>query len=458
MRRAARIAGGVTLSCVLVTGLVPASAAADPAPLPAITAPAASGHGTLVDSSTGRPFVVRGNNYHRLALEYGTTDRWYVSTFDPGRYDADRADAALAYMAGSGYNTVRVFINPGDPTANASGHPIGLGRGDADDSVGYAPYYDNVADFVRRATAHHVYVLPALDYFPFNAYYQGIANGGAQHANIAGWNEFYLQPSWIAAKAAYLRNFVTEMRDRLGPDLMTTFLGLETDNEATFQGDQAPFATTAGTVVGPDGVTYDMSTPADRQQAADAGMVVYADQVTDAVHDVDPGMLVSTGMFTYGAVGKSPNGMPVHCSHAVPEGDPNACKDGVDYRYPSRPASLSRYSRLSFLDLHVYPQPAPWTPSADLSSSEWDLVRGITILGEYGAQKEYYGGDLTTAAYAMRDLQVATCKAGFAGWLFWTWDTDDGNATQEKFFNATQNNGAVNGILAPAARPDPCAA
>ncbi len=56
----------------------------------------------------------------------------------------------------------------------------------------------------------------------------------------------------------------------------------------------------------------------------------------------------------------------------------------------------------------------------------------------------------------MRDAQIATCKLGAQGWLYWTWDTHEQLANQELFFHLSDSNGAINGQLAPVARPDPC--
>jgi hypothetical protein len=152
------------------------------------------------------------------------------------------------------------------------------------------------------------------------------------------------------------------------------------------------------------------------------------------------------GMFTYRAVGKAVDGFATHCS--------GTC-DELFYRYPARPASLSAFSRLSFLDIHLYPQADPYPEAADLASSEWSLVRGTVIVGEYGAAKGVYHGDIVAAAYAMRDLQVATCRDGFAGWLFWTFDTTD-SPEQQGLFTQQDDRGAINGVLAPIVRPDPC--
>jgi len=76
-------------------------------------------------------------------------------------------------------------------------------------------------------------------------------------------------------------------------------------------------------------------------------------------------------------------------------------------------------------------------------------------MGEFGAYRPAWNQDITTAAYGMRDLQVASCSRGFSGWVFWTWDTEE-DAIQRLFFSMSYDRGAINGVLAPIVRPDPC--
>ena len=57
------------------------------------------------------------------------------------------------------------------------------------------------------------------------------------------------------------------------------------------------------------------------------------------------------------------------------------------------------------------------------------------VIGELGALKSVYGGDIVRAAYGMRDAQIATCRLGAQGWLYWTWDTHENLASQPLFFH-----------------------
>jgi hypothetical protein len=427
----------------------PAVSAQAVGPMPRIAAPRTKARGTLVESSTGRAFRPRGVNYVRLAE---APSGWFHSTFEPGLYDAARSERTLAQLQHDGYTLTRVFIDGGSIPDAQAGRPHGLGHGVGDRSPGQAPYLDNVADFMRRAANHRVYVLPVLGIFPQNEYYYDLVGKVDSTAlNIDSTNLLYMHDGHIKAKEAYVRMFLTAIRDRLGVALMSTMLGLQLDNEATWQTDARPFSRHSGTVKPANGIVYNMSKPADRQQAADASIVEYANRLTAVVRSVDPQLLTTIGMFTHRIVGRSgPDGMAHFCQ--------NDCGHPDLWRYPVRPAVLSAYSDLDFLDLHVYPRlpyGTAYSLDDDLASSEWSAVKGIVLMGETGAYREAYDGSVTRAAYAMRDQQIATCTRGFSGWLFWTWDTAE-NADQRRFFSVAEAGGAINGQLAPIVRPDPC--
>jgi hypothetical protein len=431
-------------------GTAEAAVAEDPQPLSRLRAEDGSGGegGRLVDTATGQTFVPRGSNYVRLTTPHGISS--YHSVFEPGRYTSEEADRVLGAMARDGYNAVRVFIDPGSvPDADERGHPHGLGRGAQHDEPYHAPYMDNVADFVRRATHHQIRVMFAIDHIGQNIYYYRLTGGwDSGEVPIEGRNIEFLDGNYVRAKVAYLTQFVTGLKERVGSALMSTVLAYGIDNEAYLDGKQGPFNRTSGRVRTLDGLTYDMAVPGDRQQAQDANFVAYANLLVDAIRKVDAQALVTMGTFTYGAVGKpGPRGLPQDA--------------GPDERFPVRPWSLMEFSRLSFLDLHVYPvdQPglnAPYTLERDLATIEWNQgIRGPVILGEFGAFKWMYRDDIIAAAYSMRDLQVATCERGVDGWLFWTFDTDE-TPDQQRLFTLAHHRGAINGQLAPIVRADPC--
>ncbi|GAA5134574.1 hypothetical protein GCM10023320_62580 [Pseudonocardia adelaidensis] len=397
---------------------------------------------TLVDTRTGEAFFPRGFNYVRLTPSPARPQNPYHSTFEPASYDPARADAALRRFASFGYNTVRVFIDPGDGQDNLASRPHGLGHGDADQRPADPAYLDNVADFVRKAAQHGVYVLPSLDVFPQNGYYRGVIAAATPPHNVEGRNRSYMYEGYIRAKEHYLATFTSEMKNRLGV-LMSTFLALQTDNEAYYTVNTAPFQQKSGTVT-VAGRTYDMAVPAQRQAAADDAIVAYADRTVAAVKGEDPALLVTMGAFTNKAVGKTFDGLSGQCGGA-------ACSDP---RYPVRMSTLTRDSDLDLFDLHTYLHPNR-PIETDLDSMEWSAVEGVVINGEFGALHAEY--NLDEARRGLVEHQVTTCSLGISGWLFWTWDTDE-DATQRLFHRGNESGEAIGNSLAPASRPDACAA
>jgi hypothetical protein len=311
---------------------------------------------------------------------------------------------------------------------------------------------DNFASFVTEAAARGIYVVPSLDVFPTNSYYWDIVAAkiaGIGTPNMDGRNLSYLDKGRIAAKADYMKNFAQALIDRVGAK-ESAVLAYQSDNEVYFETNKAPFNKVSGTVVPVDGLTYDMSKPAARQQAADASLVAYSIIVKNELLKASPDALMTTGFFTLRAVGKTSfNGLTTNVCETN-------CPTNVDYRVPGRPLALSVFGKADLIDIHIYPDTASYTPTSDLTSMEKPQFRKPFMIGEFGARKSVYGNDLTKAAYAMRDFRVATCQQGAQGWLFWTWDTYENLASQELFFKMNETRGAINGQLAPIAQPNPC--
>lgn len=414
------------------------AAAAAVEPLPRI---AAGPDRILVNTEAGERFRPRGFNYVRLTPMPSSPADPYHSTFEPGTYDAARADAALADLTMRGYDTVRVFVDPGNGQDNLIGRPHGLGHGAGDLSPANPAYLDNLADFVRRAAGYGVYVLPSLDAFPQNDYYRAIIANSPRPVNVDGRNRYFMYEGYIRAKEEYLRVFTTEMKARLG-DLMSTFLALQLDNEAYLNYTEAPFDRFSGTVT-VAGRSYDMAVPAQRQAAADHAFISYADRGVAAVKAVDPELMVTMGAFTNLAVDKSFDGLSGRCG-------PAAC---ADPRYPVRVSAVTRQSGLDFFDIHIY-LAAGRTLAASLGSMEWSQVVGPVINGEFGTERRWFG-TISEAGQALTDHQVGTCDHGISGWLFWTWDTDE-DPTQRLFYRGNEAGGVIASALAPRHRPDPC--
>ncbi|SDL12741.1 cellulase family glycosylhydrolase [Nonomuraea jiangxiensis] len=401
----------------------------------------------LYDTVTGEPFVPRGANYVRLVGAHGGA---YHSTFEPGRYAPEDAQAMLNSMKDSGYNTVRVFIDTGDGY-----YTNGLATNPGPDGLNQE-YLDNVTDFVSRAAARNIYVLPVLSNWPVSQYYKDIldaTDNGHYNPNVSGNNQWFMDSGFIAAKKAYLKNFILGLKSRLGAGI-SAILAYETENEAFWDAAQKPFSMSTGSVTGPDGLTYDMSKPAQRQQAADASMVVYQNAAADGVHDADPEAMVTIGFFTNKAVGKSGyGGFPTRCE--------SNCEGGLKYLYPGRPASIAAWSKTDFLDIHVYPAGVNDSLATNLATVEVSEFAKPYVMAEFGAYKPDYNNDINAASYDMREKQIQSCSIGHGakGWLFWTYDTDVVNpdlASQGDFFSLVDQHNVIDWQLAPNMRRDPC--
>jgi hypothetical protein len=217
------------------------------------------------------------------------------------------------------------------------------------------------------------------------------------------------------------------------------------------------------TLVGPDGVSrYNMAdfdnVGQGRQDAADDSLAYYARTVAGTLvgtRGIDPDGMVTMGFGTNYALKKPPfNGFRVYC--------PPACDGRIDYRYPGRPAKVQ--SALSFIDLHVYPE-GPYSIGDDLRSSEVHWLTKPYLLGELGAKKVVYANNIRVAAVDMKNKQVNSCSIGnyhglgAKGWLFWTYDSDivvPDLEDQGLFYALASEGGAINGLLAPSRRPNPC--
>lgn len=394
----------------------------------------------LYSTATGASFVSRGANYVRLATN--AAGQVYHSTFEPGRYDRSKVIAFLEQMRHDGYNTARVFIDHG-----TAGGDHGIGRGLGTYDKVYPPYMDNVADFVKEAAARGIYTLPSLDMFPTNSYYWDLVGrvNGSSTPNMAGRNLSYLDKGRVAAKAEYVANFATALAERIGSERRTAILAYQSDNEVFFEANKAPYHRMSGTVTPLNGVTYDMSSKAQRQQSADASLVEYTIRVKARLTAVDRDALLAVGFFSYQAVGKTgADGFSVHCD--------TACSPTVDYRYPLRAGILSYWGAVDVLDLHMYTYRGAPVLDAHAMGSRKDPY----IIGEFGALRSAYGGNIVAAAYGMRDMQRQMCALGAQGYLFFTWDTTERLASLELFFQMAEQRGAINGQLAPIVRPDPC--
>jgi hypothetical protein len=367
----------------------------------------------LYDRRTGRVFVARGWNYVRLGPQETAAGRiLYHTTFNAGRYDAARAERALRSMRASGYNTVRVFLNAvclrGCLLDRRSG---GLSRA----------YLEDLADFLRRAAAEHVYVLLTTDHIPASGRYGDLLQAEPP-GNVAGVNLVYLTNGGIQASAEFWRDLVGTLA-RMGAPLETV-LGYELQNEVTFAAGEPPLSLRTGTLRSPAGRVYRLSSPAGRRRLLTDGLVHWLDATRAAIHGVDPTALVGVGF----------------AQPFVPD----------SLRARLARAAIER-SQADFVDVHAYPGVGLGF-SAYATEAGFDTSRKPLLMGEFGAFKATYR-TAADAAGALETRVLESCRYRFAGWLGWSWDTRD----QPELWNALSAGGALRRALAPPAWPDPCA-
>lgn len=418
----------------LATALVSAGALE----LPRIKAKAGtSAAGTFENSETSALFVPHGYNYIKLTMLGSCTNPAQIqhTTFHPGIYDPAAASNFLARMRTDGYNVVRVFINPASDNCLAGTYGI---AGPVASSGLYAPYVSNFTDFLLKARSQGIYVIPVINEHPQNSGYGEIAYTDIR-PNIEGYANWYLQPGFVQAKAAYAAALVQAVKNVNAGKLLSTIFAWELQNEIYVFRSQKPYSMTSGMISPANGVNYYMNDPFDRQQSFDANVVRWANTAASAIRAIDPDAMVSTGVFTFAAIDKiGPDGL----QPPVPLFDPGRLND----REPARPAALRAYSTLSYTDIHMYNTSPGYDMLADLNSSEFssmNLPAKPFLMGEFGAFKFRFPS-LANAAYAMGAFRDQAYSYGFSGSLFWTWDTTE----QPELWHGSEGGGAINDVLA----------
>jgi len=377
-----------------------------------------NGQGEFFDRKSGARFVPRGATYLRrgTVVVPGDASVFFGKTFVVGAYDSARAEAALTQMESYGFNTVKIFID-GICKSGCLGDRLGFGELSA-------AYVQNLVDFLKRAKAHHLYVVLTNDGVPANTSYQDAVR--AASPTFAGSNAGFLSPAGVNGSAQFWRAFVGTLKDRGAP--LDAIAAYEIASEAWYQVHVAPFSLNAGTVTPANGKTYDLTSYDDLVRMMDDGFVYFADTVRAAIKSVDPTALVSMGFFA-----------PV---------------SGQD-RYLVTTGVLGR-SSLDFVDFHHYPGvPPSFQEAMQLFGLPPQTAKPV-VMGEYGAFKFAYPTAESGAA-ALTDWEHKSCAYGYDGWLMWTWDTEEGAEGEAPLWNAMSQGGTIAQALSPKTRPDPCA-
>ncbi len=368
---------------------------------------APGGSGELYRTHEGTTFVSRGANYSRLGVPSGESTTQDV-TFNVGTYNASAADQALQELAALGYNTVRVFLSGACATEC-------LGDPSTADDLSNA-YVANVVDFLTKARARGIQVVLVSDAVPAGTSYATQVGPGV--------NVNYLTTGGVAGNGAFWSALAGRLTAQ--QQLRETILSYELRRQAYFRSDEAPLSSASGTVIGPNGQTYDLAVTAERQALMDESLAYWADAVRTAIRSADPTALVSLG-----------------------------------FDLPSAPrVSRLRYaldhSTVDFVSL----QASPGLGSTLLQYATAYELPATTpkpvLLAEFGAPTASYAMSYA-AAEALQTWQAKSCPLGFDGWLGWTWDTAGELPGEPAMWNAQAGGGLLERALAPTLRTDPCA-
>jgi hypothetical protein len=372
-----------------------------------------NGVGEFFDRRDGKKFVPRGMNYVRLAQQTKSdgTHTFGHALFDPGQYDPIRVGEDLLKMHSDGYNVIRVFLSP-DTMGTISG---GLST----------EYLNNIVDLLKKAEQNQIYVMFTQDWIPGGKY--GDILSADCCSTFALMNANFLPSAGLIANRTFYKDFIQEM---LALEAPTEYIfSYQLRNEMFYDTDQPPLSFSSGVVSTANGKSYNMEKPSDKDLMVEENLVYWIDEMRSTILEVDSTALVSVGFF-------------------IPQ-KPNPARIGDPRLVVTEPAIW--LSKADFIDLHAY-------PGFELNLKQHVENFGIKgmqekpiIMGEFGGEISRFSS-IQAAAEAFKGWQVDSCNYGFDGWIFWTWDLTE----QPDFFNALMDDGAINGVIAPLTRPDPC--
>jgi hypothetical protein len=383
-----------------------------------------NGRGEFFDRATGTSFVPRGNDYALLdvfssvasSVVPGDTT-YYHSTFNPGRYDASGAEAALTQMQSLGYNMAKVWLDIWGAAGECIGDPAGGLSG---------VYLANLADFLKRARSHDIFVTITSDGIARLGGYVDLFDPGCNFFQpfdpsrplTPCDNEEFLTANGIKAEQRFWADLIRDLAQHHAP--MDFIFGYEIREESIFPQNHSPFDSTSGTFTAANGQTYDLSSTTSRQQLMNDGIAYWADQTRSAIQQIAPNALVAVGF-----QGPFVPGFP--------------------------PFSAIARSTADFIDFH---------PGPDGVNALSVFVRPFgmngfgpkpVVMGEIYAAKQDFA-TIALGAAALKAWQIDSCNYGFQGWLLWTWS----ETPRDGGWTAVSGNGEVNQALAPQYRANPC--
>jgi len=378
---------------------------------------AVNGVGEFYDTLTGERFVPRGMNYNRFLQSVdGQINDNVLSTT---RYDPMTVDADFTAMQSLGFNVVRIMLE-------TCGMHVNGCITDASGRLNPA-YFANLADFLKRAKAHGLFVMIASNTLPDDGYWINATAALQDDYFQSGANEF-LNPVTVPIYIDYWESVVKAIIDSGAP--LDAIWAYELRQEQNFDWNYPPFNLSEGLITTANGTTYDLAEPDAKARIIDEGLVYWADAMRTTIRSLDPTALVTMGFFV-------PN-------------EPHPVR-GSDLRLV-RTAYFLRNASVDFVDLHHY------RGNGVNDNDIWENfgVIGVEkmpiVLGEQGAIRDWYSSE-DRAAAAVMGLEVDSCQVGFDGWLVWAWRGD----VSHDIWWASDGEGHIAKVVAPLYRPDPCA-
>lgn len=343
------------------------------------------GKARFYNTTTGERFSARGFNYIQLVLSpngpYGESELFHADSHDQIAVDDD-----FQRMAALGYNVVRVFVD--------------LCRDDRciADENGFIPeYIENIGRLLERAEEYGIYVMLTANWLPDLGGYSSPAHLICeQSGDFFGGNCLVMSSKGVELYGQFFGDLVQALIDINAP--METIWAYELRNEFFVEYWNPPFTLNDGFVTTANGMTYDMSSQADKDQMGEDAVVFWANSTRDAIKAVDPDALVTAGFFT-------PN-------------EPNDLRPG-DERIVPFVAALEQ-SELDFFGIHAYAGFHDFHLEAE-NYAIIDYTEKPIVLGEYGTFLPQ-APDVYTAAQLADHWQADACMYGVEGFTFWTWD------------------------------------
>ena len=199
----------------------------------------------------------------------------------------------MAAMAASQYNVVRTFLDILD--VGDIGNDAGTGLSSI--------YAGNLADFMTRAKAHQLFVIPIFEQLPMAGGYRKFITGSLQSAFGTFNIQFLTQPG-IDATQQFWRDLISGLVAAHAP--MDALFAYDLTGEFYIDNSSPPMAQASGTIETANGSSYDMSNQSARIAVQNDNMVYYANKMVDAIHSLNPGALTVIGFFTYNGTNPPP--------------------------------------------------------------------------------------------------------------------------------------------------------